>query len=438
MSFTSTSRPAGAEQAATGATAPPPHPPRWGDVYLSSAARAVSTGGDFLAATALVLALQSRGAGGVAVAAVLLASTVPMTVLAPLAGRLADRVDSRVLLVGTGLVQAAVCAVLAYSTSAVVIVALVAVLAAGLAVTQPTLGALVPDMVGRAHLPRAMAVSQTAFGLGALAGPALAGVLVGQFGVRVPLLIDAVTYLAIAVAGLLIRTRRGGRAAVVPAAAGGGPPAPAWRLRSDRLLLALLLAVVAAVAAISAVNVIDVFFVRETLGGSTTMYGVLGGVWTGSMLAGSWLTAGTARDRDDLALARGMLGLLASMSAVLLVAALVPDVWWLVPLWLVGGVINGGENLVAGVVVARRVPAEVRGRALGTFAGAVNAANMVGYAAGGALLALYQPRPLVAACGVAGLVVVAACVVPVARAERRQAPVAPVTAGAAAGPPAVG
>src|SRR5882724_4786651 len=65
---------------------------RWGDVYLATGARAVSVCGDFLAATALVLALQQRGAGSVAIAAILIAAAVPPVVLAPWTGRLADRV----------------------------------------------------------------------------------------------------------------------------------------------------------------------------------------------------------------------------------------------------------------------------------------------------------------------------------------------------------
>src|SRR3954471_2604068 len=89
---------------------------RWSDVYLSATARAVSNCGDLLAATALVLALQARGAGGYAVAAVLLAAAVPPVLLAPLTARLVDRVDSRRLLVSVGLGQVAVCTALALVT----------------------------------------------------------------------------------------------------------------------------------------------------------------------------------------------------------------------------------------------------------------------------------------------------------------------------------
>ncbi|MET7673174.1 MFS transporter [Micromonospora luteifusca] len=209
---------------------------RWSDVWLAATARGVTICGDFLAATALALALQGAGAGGLAVSGLLLAATLPLVVLAPLAGRLADRVDSRTLLVTIGLLQAAICALLAVVDHPVLVVGLVTLLACGLAVTQPCLAALLPAMVRPADLPRASAISQTAVSLGALGGPVLAGLLVGQFGTRVPLLLDAATYLALVVAGLLLRTRRGGRqpaAAPLGQAALGGAASSTRRVPSS-------------------------------------------------------------------------------------------------------------------------------------------------------------------------------------------------------------
>lgn len=393
--------------------------PRWRDVYLASTARAVSACGDFLAATALALALQSRGAGGPAVAAVLLASTVPLVLVAPLGGRLADRLDSRLLLVTVGALQIGVCVLLAYTGHPAAMIALVAVLATGFAITQPTLAALIPDMVGREHLPKAMAISQTASSIGMLIGPAAAGVLVGQFGLRVPLLVDAATYLAIVAAGLLIGTRRGGKATEQPAAAGAAP-APAWSMRSDPLLRALVFAFAIAVGALSAINVADVFFVRETLHASETAYGLLMATWTGAMMIGSWVIARQLSTRADGAVATGLLLLLVGTSTVLLVAATAQHVIWLIPLWIIGGLINGGENVGANVMIARRVPAAVRGRAIGAFVGVINGANVVGYLLGGALLTVLSPRLILAGSGVAALTAVALCTPPVRRAIRRE------------------
>ncbi|MEU4476998.1 MFS transporter [Micromonospora sp. NPDC023966] len=391
---------------------------RWSDVWLATAARGVSSCGDFLAASALTLALQSAGAGGLAVSGLLLAATLPLVALAPLTGRLADRVDSRVLLVTAGLGQAAICLALAYAGHPALVIVLVALLAAGLAVTQPVLAALVPAMVRADDLPRAGALNQTAGTLGALAGPALAGLLVGQFGTRMPLLVDAVSYLALVAAGLLIRTRRGGRRSAAPAAGAVTPP-PAWLLRRDPLLMVMVGSLAAVVAAVGAINVIEVFFIRETLHSSTTVYGLITGAWTLGIVLGGWLFARLARRlTDDGALLGAGLVLLGGCCLAVLASAAVPTAWLLVPIWLAGGVGNGGDNVFNNLLLARRVPEAARGRAYAVFGAAVQGAGMAGYLIGGLLLEVAAPRPLVAGSGVAGVLVVVAAAWPVRRAVR--------------------
>jgi MFS family permease len=392
----------------------------WRDVYITAAARGGSVCGDMLAATALVLTLQSRGYGGLAVAGVLLAEALPLVILAPLTGRLADRADSRTLLVAAGFGQAAVCVVLAYTSHPVLIIGLVALLTCGLAITSPTFAALVPEMVGRKDFARASALNQTASAVGLLAGPALAGVLVGQYGARPALLLDAVSYLAILAAGLSIRTRRG--SSERRAASLGGEPRSSrnWRLRSDPLLGPLVLALGMVVAAVTAINVVDVFFVRETLGATATWFGLVAATWTGGMLAGAWIVARWVQHRDeDCVLGQGSLLLLAGSCVAVLAAAAVPAVGWLIPIWLVGGITNGGENTVLTVLMARRAPEEVRGRAFAQLAGVAQGGSVVGYLLGGVLLAWITPRPIVAMAGAAGLLVIAAVAGPVMRAARR-------------------
>ncbi|GIJ08306.1 MFS transporter [Micromonospora andamanensis] len=400
---------------------------RWADVALATSARGFATCGQFLTATTLTLSLQTSGAGGSAVAGMLLAATLPLVALAPLTGRLADRVDSRVLLVGAGLAQSAICLALAYAGHPLLVVGLVALLASGLAVAQPVLAALVPAMVRATDLPRATALNQTAGMLGVLTGPALAGFLVGGFGTRVPLLIAAVGYLALVVAGLLVRTRRGGAPRV--AATGGGPSMGAdaverdgdWRLRRDPLLVAMVATLAGVIAAIGAINVIEVFYVRETLGASASVYGLVTGAWTLGVLCGAWIFARVAgRLTDDGALVQGGLLLLGGCCVAVLLSVTVPTAALLVPLWLLGGLCNGGDNVFHNLVVARRVPEAARGRAFAAVGASVQGAAMVGYLLGGLLLELTEPRPLIVGCGVAGLLVLLGFVVPVRRAVRTE------------------
>lgn len=421
------------------------HAPRWRDVYIASGARAISYCGDFLAATVLALTLQTRGDNGHGVASLMMAEILPLALFAPLAGRLADRVDSRRLLVLAGGAQAIVCAILAYTDHPAAIIGLVALLSTGLAITQPTLAALTPEMVGREHLPKAMSISQTAGAVGMLAGPALGGLLVGVYGVRLPLLLDAVTFLAIVAAGLALRTRRGGRAgatahthptvqthSTAPAHAAPSPEVSAasgavWRLRDDRILMTFLTALGAVIAAVTAVSVVELFFVRETLHASTVMYGLVGAAWTLGTLVGAWPFSRVRG--DDRRMVTIFLFLLAGLSVIVLVSAGVPAAIWLVPFYIVGGGLNAGLNVLAGVTLGRRVPSAIRGRVAGVFTGVANTATMVGYGMGGALLPYFSPRSLIAAAGFASLLVASLFLVPVVTGALR----AKVPVGSAAG-----
>ena len=389
----------------------------WADVYLAAGARAVSAAGDLLAAVALVLELQQRGMGGFAVAAILIAAAAPPVLLVRWAGRLADRADSRRLLVLTGVAQAAACVALAFAGGIAEIIALVTVLAAGLALTQPCLQALLPDMVAPGDLPRATALSQTATAAGTMLAPALAGLLMGHFGVRVPLLADAASYLAIAAAGGLIRTRRGGRAPAPPVSP-GQPPAAAWRLRQDPLVWSAVVLIGAVVAAASLVNVAEVFFIRGTLHATATVYGLLDSVWISATMAGGLAAGpptagrlgagpGPARRADADLRERGHLRGGAGGG-------------WLVPVSLLGGLGNGGVNTAASVLVGRRAPAAARGRAYAVLSAVANAATTGGYLLGGLLLVLIPVRAAIAGAGLAGLAVTAAFALPVLRAARRE------------------
>jgi MFS family permease len=425
---------------------------RWRDVYLASGARAVSSCGDFLAATALVLELQQRGAGGFAVAAVLIAAAAPPVLLVRWTGRLADRADSRLLLVATGLAQAAVCVALAFASGPAEIIALVAVL-------QPCLSALLPSMVPADDLPKAMALNQTAGSLGLMLAPALGGLLMARFGLRVPLLADAGSYLAIAAAGRLIRTRRGARTrdrmAVITRAPeqpdsgrgaipeeGGAPRADGaleatsreardgarnqadsgaregWGVRRDPLVRAAVVLVGAVVAAASLVNVAEVFFIRATLHSTASAYGLMDSVWVSAAVAGGWWVA--RRRPSDPGVARLLLGSLALTCLGVALMATVPAVGWLVPVSVLGGLGNGGVNVAAAVLLGRRVPAAMRGRAFAVFGAVANGANVAGLLLGGALLAVVPVRAAIAAAGLGGLAATAAFAWPVLRAIARE------------------
>jgi MFS family permease len=237
--------------------------------------------------------------------------------------------------------------------------------------------------------------------IGMLIAPALAGVLVGQTGARLPLLLDAASYLAIVVAGLLIRTRRQG------AAAEKGQVTTSWHLRDDRVLFAMVAALTAVIGGVSAINVVDVFFIRDTLAASTTMFGLVSASWMVGMVLGSVVFGRFPRHRISVP---GVLMLAAGACVAVLAAATVPSAGWLIPLWVAGGICNGGLSVFITVIIAGRTPALAHGRAFAIFAASVEGGSLLGYLLAGPLVNQFDPRVLVAAFGIAGLIAAAACI----------------------------
>jgi MFS family permease len=395
---------------------------RWADVHIAAFAQFFGALATFLVMVTLVLGLQRRGASGVEVSILIISEALPMVLLGKYIGRLVDRVDSRRLLIiaGAGQLVAAFALAQAEQFSLVVAGAIALSIASGIA--QPTRSALVPAMVHRDDLPKASAIGQTAGSAGMMTGPALAGFMVGGFGVHNTLQIAALGFAATIVAGLLLRTRRGG--AFTPAPATGHKAGPAWELRQDRLLWTSVWGFAAVLGAISAVNVVLVFFILGSLNSSEGVYGLVESMWTVGVLIGAWVYSRLIKPTTtDGKLAALTFGTLAVISLALVLIGGVQQALWIVPCYLLGGMQNGGLNVLTGTLLGRRVPAEARGRASTATAMRVQAGALIGYIAGGLLLELSEPRWIVLGCGLLGLIIVGA-VTPWVLRSARTAPAA--------------
>jgi len=409
---------------------------RWSDLAVAAAGQFLAALGTFLVMVTLVLALQQRGASGLEVAALIICEALPMVALGKLIGLAVDRFDSRWILILSGIGQVAACLALSVADDLTSVLIGATALAVASGVAMPARAALVPAMVTRDDLPKASAIGQTASSAGMMLGPALAGFLVGGLGVERTTQLAAALFLGTIVAGLTIRTRRGGRwnetAPVSPAAPGAitalpDPSAPAlapWSLRQDRLLRSTAWGLAAVLCTISAVNVVLVFFIMRTLGGNEQQYGLVDSMWTVGMLVGAWLFSRLVRpSTTDRTLALGLFVALGIIALSLIGIGTVSSALWIVPFYLIGGTQNGGLNVIAGTLLGRRVPADARGRANTALAMRVQGGALVGYAAGGLLLELASARWIVLGCGVLGLAMVLLAAPVVVRAARSPEPV---------------
>jgi MFS family permease len=145
------------------------------------------------------------------VALVQTASSLPILLLAIPAGVLGEFVDKRRLLIAVQGFQTVVGLALALFAwaglaSPAVTLLLTFLLGAGSAVQGPAYQALVPEIVPRATLTDAAALSSIGVNIARAIGPALAGLLIAQLGVPFVFLLNALSFLFFMVVLLLWRT----------------------------------------------------------------------------------------------------------------------------------------------------------------------------------------------------------------------------------------
>jgi MFS family permease len=133
---------------------------------------------------------------------------VPLVVFGLLGGAIADAMDRRRLMLVTGAGSAVASALLAVQAllpgggNLWLLWVLVAAVSGFTAVNQPTRSAVIPALVGEAGVPAANALAMTVRQVGVIAGPLLAGVLIGVGDLFLAYAVDALGFL---VAVLLLR-----------------------------------------------------------------------------------------------------------------------------------------------------------------------------------------------------------------------------------------
>ncbi|MGC2111488.1 MAG: MFS transporter [Candidatus Korobacteraceae bacterium] len=136
------------------------------------------------------------------------ASQIPVFIMAPIGGIVADRNNRQRVVIATQTVSMILAAILAALTlTHRVQVWQIMVLAAGLGVVNafdiPARQAFLIDMVGREDLMNAIALNSSMFNGARIIGPAIAGILVASIGEGWCFFANAVSYIAV-IAGLLL------------------------------------------------------------------------------------------------------------------------------------------------------------------------------------------------------------------------------------------
>jgi len=170
----------------------------------------VSNSGSWMETVAVGALLKSTTGRDALVAAAAVAAFLPIGVLSPVGGALADRVDRRRFLITLNCFEAVVAAslaVLALQGRATpgLVIALVAVEGCSAALRLPFLQSLLPDLVPEEELLGAVALGSAQYNIGRVIGPALAAVVILYGSFQAAFAINALSFLVAVAATVTIR-----------------------------------------------------------------------------------------------------------------------------------------------------------------------------------------------------------------------------------------
>jgi MFS family permease len=370
------------------------------DLHVLVGAYGLSALGDQLTLIALLLRTHDLSGSGPAVAGVTVASLLPLVVFAPVAGLLVDRVETVRVLTVAALFQAVVVTTLAFTTSLPATLALVVLLGLSAAVERSGLVALVPVVAGEARATRSYAAVVTAQTVGGSAGPALAGALVAGVGATSALLLDAASFVVLALLLDTLRARRRPAPVAVGERRWGQLRAGVTVVGADPLLRVVVAVLAGAVLAGTLINVASVFFAKDVLGVGDLGYGLLVSAWSLGMVAGSSLVAARIPDRWQ---ALGLVVAAVAIGLAFTAMAGAPNLPVALGAVVVAGAGNGVQTVALRSLVRSRIPDRLRGRAFASASALVTAANLAGTSGGGVLVNAVGPQATIQLAGIGTL-----------------------------------
>jgi len=237
----------------------------------------VSASGTFLQQTAVGWLVLERTGSPRDLGLVLAAGGIPSLLFGPWGGAVADRVDLRKLLIVTQTLYCLLAALLwaLALAGAASVAALVAIGVAGGVVQiadSPARQALVSRLVATDDLASAVSLNGVVVNSARVVGPALAGVLIVTVGTTICFGLNALSYLFVIAALLVIRPRKAGGPS--PAGRRGVKEGLKYAAGRQQLWLPLLMMSVVGLLAFNFAVVLPVF-AKDTFHGTAGTYGLL-------------------------------------------------------------------------------------------------------------------------------------------------------------------
>jgi MFS family permease len=377
---------------------------RYRNYRLFFTGQAISQVGSWMQRFALGWFLLQLTNDPVAVGLLALAAFLPFTLFGLFAGVITDRLDARRLVIVTQasqLVTASALTWIAFGGFAQPWMLDTIAFLAGvvLVLDVPSRQQLTYRMVGREALPNAIALNSSVFNASRIVGPAVAGIVYGLGGAGVCFLVNAISFLAVLVSLLAMRTRDFFELEHFerPSILRGTREGLAYVRRQPRMLIVLGLTVMLSTFCFN-FNVTLPVLADQTLHANAVVYGLLSAVFGAGALVGALAAASLGRASAKVMIAGSLVFtgaefLLAPVHGALLAGIL---------LFFVGvGFAAWSANSNTSMQLA--APDRLRGRIIGVYFYAFNGTGPAGGLLAGWLCARGGTELAFAVAGVLGL-----------------------------------
>jgi len=367
------------------------------------AGQVVSVSGNWIQNVASMWLMVQLTGDGLAVGLVAALQFLPLLLIGPLGGVLADRVDKRRLLLVTQVLMMLPAVILAATTFAgvvtpAIVYATVLLRGAVLALDNPARQALPIELVGPDRVVNAVALNSVVIHSSRIVGPAIAGLLIAVVGIAWCFVVDALTFVAMLLAVWSLKPEQMHRAPRAPRERGA--VRAGVRYVRDRPELLVPLAMMALVGLLSynfqvvlPLMAHDVWHAGASTFTILTMAMALGSV-SGGLVAG-------ARGNVSMGL---LIGSATAFGALQLAAAGAPALAIQLPLLIALGVATVTFSAGVQSILQLRVAPEMRARVMSLYSLVFLGSTPIGAPIVGGIAEAAGPRMGMAVGGVAALV----------------------------------
>lgn len=322
----------------------------------------------------LVLELTNSGT---AVGLVTALQYLPILLLAPVGGVIADRSDKRKILIVTQAMAALSAGTLGIVTLlGVVQVWMVFALALGLglagSIGNPARQTFVLEMVGGQQLTNALSLNSTLMNAARIVGPAIAGVLIASVGIAWCFLFNGITYLAVIVALMLMRVDQLDRAPRQPRRTGQVRAGIKYVKKTPAVLTPILMMAVAGTFAYE-YQVVLPLMARFTFDGNAQTLAVMTSAMGVGAVAGGLFTASRQQHGNAV-----LIRTAAVFGGLQVLAALAPALWTVLLLLVALGAAGLAFIAIGNSTVQLASAPEMRGRVMGLWAVAFLGSTPIG------------------------------------------------------------